>query len=103
MEITMKNINITLMSFVAAMLFSGCANRMDSAAAESAIEQAIKTYKEVNAVGFAWRDVPAFIKKAEVALINNDMSRAVKYAKEATMQNQLSMTQYKREKNAGPH
>lgn len=99
----MKKFKITVILLVSTILLSACANRMNTATAESAIQQAIQSYNEVNAVGFAWRDVPKMIKKAEVALINNDMSGAVKHAKAATMQNKLSMDQYKREKNAGPH
>lgn len=99
----MKKFKITLISLVSAILLSACANRMDTATAESAIQQAIQSYNEVNAVGFAWRDVPKMIKKAEVALINDDMSGAAKHAKAASTQNKLSMEQYKREKDAGPH
>ncbi|MDH5392084.1 MAG: hypothetical protein OEY11_02735 [Gammaproteobacteria bacterium] len=100
----MKTFTTTVVFLLTAMLLTACGKDQmkDEADASSLIQQASQSFKDVNAVGFAWRDTEDMIKQAEVALIDNEIDEAVKLAKEALMQSKIAMQQYEMQKNAGP-
>ena len=100
----MKIFKTMLVFLLAGMLVTACGKNgmKDESDASALIQQAVQTFNDVNAVGFAWRDVEAMIKNAEEALVNAETAEAIKLAKEAIMQNKLAMEQYEMQKNAGP-
>jgi len=87
----------------------GCAatgdKKADSAqvAEYKAIVKAAKTErKKAKKVGFEWRDIGKFLKKADKAAKKGDYKTAIKLAKKAKFQAKQGQQQAKEQANAGP-
>lgn len=91
----------------AGITLGACAGSQESSVtkgdAESAITAAKHELKRAKAIDYAWRDTGKLIKKAEAAMKDGDLDKAVDLANEAKMQSTLAIQQQKREKGAGPN
>ncbi len=101
-----KLIGIVLLTSIVAV---GCAatgdKKADSAQAAEykAIAKAAKAeQKKAKKVGFEWRDVGKFLKKADKAAKKGDYKTAIKLAKKAKFQAEQGQIQAKEQANAGP-
>ncbi len=66
-------------------------------------KEAVAARKKAASVGFEWRDIGKFLKKAKAAAKKGDYDKAIKLAKKAKAQGELGYQQYLSQRNAGPH
>lgn len=64
--------------------------------------EAVKARKKAASVGFEWRDIGKFLKKAKAAAKKGDYGKAIKLARKAKVQAELGYQQYLSQRNAGP-
>ena len=108
-------IGTSLVALSLAMGAAGCAGTggqqtASAAPAKSAQAQeferiyaeAVKARKKAASVGFEWRDIGKFLKKAKAAAKKGDYGKAIKLAKKAKVQAELGYQQYLSQRNAGP-
>ena len=97
---------IRLLPIAVAIIFTTACASTDDAVSEAEFKavmaEAKAAYKAVDKVGFAWRDTPKLMKKAEKAMSNGESGKALKLAKKARNQSKNAMMQYEEQKNAGP-
>lgn len=70
---------------------------------ERIYQEAVAARKKAASVGFEWRDIGKFLKKAKAAAKKGDYDKAIKLARKAKAQGELGYQQYLSQRNAGPH
>ena len=69
---------------------------------ERVYKEAVAARKKAASVGFEWRDIGKFLKKAKKAAAKGDYDKAIKLARKAKMQGELGYQQYLSQRDAGP-